>query len=62
MLSDTQSVAIGPDGHFRGTLGVEKELVYMVQTDIGQETLTPANFASKYGWQNDPARVLFNEK
>ena len=57
MLSDTQSVAIGPDGHYRGTPEVEQELVYVVQTDRGQQTLTPEEFAAKYGWMNDPRRV-----
>jgi WD40 repeat protein len=50
-------VYISPDGHYRGSPDVEKELVYVVQTDQGQETLTPAEFAKKYNWKNDPSKV-----
>jgi len=48
---------IAADGHFRGSPRVERELVYVVQTDAGQETLTPEEFSVKYGWKNDPAKV-----
>jgi WD40 repeat protein len=50
-------VLISPDGHYRGDPGVEKELVYVVQTDQGQETLTPEEFAKRYGWKNDPGKA-----
>jgi len=59
-LRDSQYAAISPDGHFSGSPGVEKELVYVVQTDEGQFTLTPAEFAEKYGWKNDPEKVRLN--
>jgi hypothetical protein len=36
---------------------VERLLAYVVQTDQGQETLSPQEFAKKYGWKNDPERV-----
>jgi hypothetical protein len=44
-------------GHCRGSPGIEKEIVYIVQTDAGQEVLAPDAFAKKYGWKNDPQRV-----
>jgi WD40 repeat protein len=56
-LRDSQYAAISPEGHFSGSPGVEKELVYVVQTDEGQFTLTPDEFAEKYGWKNDPEKV-----
>jgi WD40 repeat protein len=56
-LDNQQGVAISPDGHYRGTPQIERRLVYIVQTEQGQETLTPEEFAKKYGWRNDPARV-----
>jgi hypothetical protein len=28
-----------------------------VNTDAGQETLTPEEFGRKYGWKNEPERV-----
>jgi WD40 repeat protein len=48
---------VGPEGHWRGAPGLEKELVYVVQTERGQETLAPEAFAKKYGWQNDPSKA-----
>ncbi|MBI3463688.1 MAG: PD40 domain-containing protein, partial [Planctomycetes bacterium] len=56
-LRNSQALAISPEGHYRGTSGIENEIVYVVQTDGGQETLAPAEFAARYGWKNDPERV-----
>jgi WD40 repeat protein len=56
-LPNRQGVAISPDGYYRGTPGVERLLRYVIQTDQGQETLTPEEFAKRYGWKNDPERV-----
>jgi WD40 repeat protein len=64
----TESSFVSPDGHVwtpenpRGgawalSPGVANRFVYVVQTASGQETLTPQQFASRYGWQNDPAKV-----
>lgn len=55
-------VPLSADGHYRGTPRVERELVFVVQTDQGQETLTPEEFATKYGWKNDPERVRLTVK
>jgi hypothetical protein len=52
-----RSLAVSPDGHYRGTPGIESELVNVVETDQGQETLTPAEFARRYNWKNDPDKV-----
>ena len=57
-LRDQQYAAISPDGHFAGSPDVEQEFVYVVLTDQGEQlTLTPVEFAEKYGWKNDPAKV-----
>jgi len=56
-LGKGRYAVISPDGHFRGSPGIEKELLYVAQTDEGQQTLTPAEFAAKHGWKNDPSRV-----
>jgi len=45
------------DGHYSGKEGVLQDLVYVVQTDSGQATLTPEEFAAQYGWKNDPSQV-----
>ncbi|HTU20831.1 MAG TPA: protein kinase [Gemmataceae bacterium] len=57
-----QWLAVRPDGHYRGSPGVEKEIIYIVQTDAGQEVLAPDEFAKKYGWKNDPERVRLPRK
>ena len=56
-LPHEQAIAISPDGHYRGTKGVEKEIVYVVETAEGQEVLSPKEFATRYEWKNDPERV-----
>ena len=56
-LREDQHLVVSADGHYRGTPRVERELVYVVQTDRGQEALTPEEFSKKYGWRNDPERV-----
>ena len=53
-----EGVAIGSAGHWRGSAGAEKSLVIQVLGDDGRQlTLTPAEFAKKYGWKNDPSKV-----
>jgi WD40 repeat protein len=56
-LSSAQGLVMNREGHYRGTPGIENQLVYVVETDRGQETLSPEEFATKYGWKNDPERV-----
>jgi WD40 repeat protein len=56
-LADGRGLAVSATGHFASTLGVEDELVYVADSAIGQETLSPAEFARRYGWQNDPDAV-----
>ena len=54
----TSSYAVvSPEGHFRGSPDVEAKFVYVVQTEQAQETLTPEEFAKRYGWKNDPSLV-----
>jgi len=61
VVSSEDLLYISPDGHYRTTLDAEKELVYVVQTDSGEHlTLTPAEFADKFGWKNDPDKVRLN--
>jgi hypothetical protein len=40
-----------------GNIVAEKDLVYVIRTAVGQETLKPAEFARRFGWKNDPSRV-----
>jgi len=49
---------ISPDGHWAGPPEAEQQLAYVVLLDSGeQQTLTPAEFAKRYGWKNDPGKV-----
>jgi WD40 repeat protein len=58
-LRDGRWAVLSPDGHFRGSPGIEKLLCYVVQTEQGQETLTPDQFAARFGWKNDPTKVNY---
>ncbi len=55
--SGQPGIAINPQGDYRGRPGIEEYLEYVVQTEDGQETLTPKLFANKYGWVNEPWQV-----
>ena len=53
-----EELCIGPDGHYRGSEGVEACFVVVAMLDDGsQVTYTPADFAAKFGWKNDPAKA-----
>jgi WD40 repeat protein len=59
-LGYNDGLAIGVNGHYRGPKWIEEEIVYLVETEGGrQETYTPAEFAKKFGWKNDPEKVRF---
>ncbi|MCI0683816.1 MAG: WD40 repeat domain-containing serine/threonine-protein kinase [Gemmataceae bacterium] len=56
---------VGADGHYRCSPRLDKHLVYMTRTADGkEERLSPAEFATKYGWKNDPAqaRILVEQR
>lgn len=58
LLADTNQVlAIGADGNYRCPNEAESELVAVVQTDKGQETLTLKELATKHGFRNAPGAV-----
>jgi WD40 repeat protein/serine/threonine protein kinase/DNA-directed RNA polymerase subunit RPC12/RpoP len=56
-LRGEQWLVVSPEGHYDGPPDIERELVYVVQSENGQKTLTPQQFAEKYGWKNNPQRV-----
>jgi WD40 repeat protein/serine/threonine protein kinase len=61
-LRNEQGLAVTPDGHYAGTPGIEGELVYVVDAGRGQETLTPEEFARRFGWKNDPGWVRLRDR
>lgn len=51
-------LCISPDGHWRGSPGVEDHIVYVVMLEDGsQRTYTPAAFAKQFGSKNDPGKA-----
>jgi WD40 repeat protein len=56
-LPESRYLTVGPDGHYGGSVRIERQLVYVVQTEQGQETLSPEEFTKRYGWKNDPEKV-----
>ena len=45
-------------GHDRSSPGVEDQIVYVaLQKDGSQTTHSAAEFASKFGWKNDPTKA-----
>jgi len=56
---ESSGLAISGEGHYRlsGDVEPEKELVYVVVVPSGQQTLSPADFARRYGWANTPSKV-----
>jgi WD40 repeat protein len=57
-----QIVAISKDGHYRADGPAADGLVYVVQTQRGQETLSPSDFAARFKWKNDKSQVRFAGK
>lgn len=54
-LTDRRMLVISPDGHYSGLpASAEEALVYIIKTPKGQETLSPAEFAARFGWRNAP--------
>ena len=50
-----QLAAVSAEGHYRVASEKETELVFVVLTKTGMDTLSPAAFAEKYAWKNNPA-------
>ena len=57
-LTGDHWLCVGPTGHYRGSPGVEDQFVYVAMLPDGsQRTYTPAEFAKKFGWKNDPEKA-----
>ena len=55
---DNRYLTVCANGHYLGSPGIEDQIVYVaVMEDGRQEMFTPDEFAKKYGWKNDPAKV-----
>jgi serine/threonine protein kinase/WD40 repeat protein len=59
-MPDGGWLCIGADGHYRGSEGIEKQIVYVaLHKDGSQTTHTPADFETRFGWKNDPSKATF---
>jgi WD40 repeat protein/formylglycine-generating enzyme required for sulfatase activity len=57
-VSGDNWICIGPDGHWRGSKGIEEHIVYVALLEDGsQKTYTPAEFEKSFGWKNDPSKA-----
>jgi serine/threonine protein kinase/Tol biopolymer transport system component len=52
-LADERWLAVTPDGRIRGSDGIEDEIVYVVETRDGQETLSHDAFVERFGADED---------
>ncbi len=52
-----QLIFIGTDGHYRTSGDAEDLIVAVVLTETGMVTLSPKDFAAKYGFKNVPTNV-----
>jgi hypothetical protein len=62
LAEEPQIVAVSADGHFRADTAAQAELIYVAQLEKSQETFTPAQFASKFKWRNNPATIRLTGK
>jgi hypothetical protein len=57
-----QVVLVSATGHYRVANAETSELVCVVQTAKGQETLPPREFVAKYKFQNNPVALSLLDK
>ena len=57
-LTGDHWLCLGPTGHYRGSPGVEDQIVYVAMLPDGsQRTYTPAEFAKTFHWKNNPEKA-----
>ncbi len=52
-----QCAILSPDGHLQAGPEFDTQIVYVIQTEEGQQTLTANDFTKKYMWKNDPQKA-----
>ncbi len=63
VVADGKQVAVvSAAGHYRVADEATCELVYVVQTAKGQETLAPKEFVAKFKFRNNPAAVVLTDR
>jgi serine/threonine protein kinase/WD40 repeat protein len=61
IFADHKYAVVSPDGHHDGSCQSE-DIVYVVQTQEGQLTLDEKQFATRYGWKNDPGKLAAGQQ
>jgi len=57
-LIDKHWLTIGPTGHYVGSPGIEDHIVFVAMHEDGSQlTYTPAEFATKFNWKNNPDKA-----
>src|SRR5260370_29703578 len=63
LIADVEQLSvISAEGHYRVASEKETELVFVVLTKTGMDTLSPAAFAKEYAWKNNPASARLPAK
>src|SRR5262249_40301984 len=62
LAEEPQVVAVSFDGHYRAETAGAAELVVVAQLDKSQETMTAAQFATKFKWKNNPSAIRLTGK
>jgi WD40 repeat protein len=58
LASDLQTaLAFNQEGHCRVIGNLNDDILYVAETESGQETLTSDAFSQRFGWKNDPNQV-----
>lgn len=56
-MDNARMLALDSSGHYSGSPNLRKHLIYIVQTDNGQQTWTADEFNERFEWKNDSAKV-----
>jgi len=62
LAEEPQVIAMSFDGHYRSDSAGIAELIVVAQLDKSQETMTPAQFAMKFKWKNNPSAIKLTGK
>jgi hypothetical protein len=55
-----ETIVIGLAYHDCGSANIDQHIVYVAQLEDGSNvTYTPAEFANKFNWKNDPSKARF---
>jgi WD40 repeat protein len=55
-------LSVAASGHYRGSPGIEQEMVYVADTGTGVELLEADAFAQRFQWKNDPEKVRLTDR